>query len=522
MLHLKYLKLLIIYSACFILLFACRTIVRVETKPDSEARFRPYRIGNDSSLTKEQKIKQLKTLVDNDPSFYMASSWYIELVGIADSADLEKQYAIWMKKFPTITALPLALGRALADENNAKAKLYFKEVLKIDPKSNDAWRGLYLFAYFENDRVAETEYIRQGTIANPEDAGLAYTYARRFDKEICAELLNELIKKFPKSEQAVISLNHLAWTATDPTEKIKYYEKAKQFFLEQTEKFEFANTAVITYYKFLLTYDVEKTLPLLNELQAQKFRPYDWKLLQEVSNKVIFAKSLIKKKEGFAALTVLNGIKFPNFLYQTDDILSVLKAEALVASGKPLTAYENLITAFGKYPSTKKYKEIVKFGLAQGKGTTVVNSNIIALLRKNAVKATPFKLLNLKTNDSTSLKDFLGSAVLLTYWFPRCGPCRGEFPHFEKVLKKETSGIKYVGINIVAKENDMVLPIIAANNYTFIPLTETKYRNKGNLDNMGAAPQNFLIDKDGYLIFKNFMINENNERDLELMINLLN
>ncbi len=257
-------------------------------------------------------------------------------------------------------------------------------------------------------------------------------------------------------------------------------------------------------------------------MQRQKFRPYDWTLLQSISNKIIFAKNLIAKKEGFAALTVLNAIEFPYWMWAPpNEFITALKAKALAASGNTAKAYEDLILAFGEKPTTAKYKLIVHYGLMQNKDSTTIKSDIIAILRKDAAMASPFKLHNLKTSDSTSLKNFEGSTVLLTYWYPRCGPCRGEFPHLENVLKKVKQDVKYVSINIVAKEDEMVLPIMAANNYTFIPLTETKYRKLGNLDNKGAAPANFLIDKDGYLIFKDFMIGENNEADLALMISLL-
>jgi hypothetical protein len=52
-------------------------------------------------------------------------------------------------------------------------------------------------------------------------------------------------------------------------------------------------------------------------------------------------------------------------------------------------------------------------------------------------------------------------------------------------------------------------------------LEDVEGRAKGNLDNRDAAPMNFLIDREGRLIFSNFRTDGNNEEDLELMINLL-
>jgi len=60
-----------------------------------------------------------------------------------------------------------------------------------------------------------------------------------------------------------------------------------------------------------------------------------------------------------------------------------------------------------------------------------------------------------------------------------------------------------------------------AKQYSFIPLEEKRFRDKGNMDNMGAAPANFLIDKEGNLIFSRFRVNELNEDDFKLMMEIV-
>ena len=119
-----------------------------------------------------------------------------------------------------------------------------------------------------------------------------------------------------------------------------------------------------------------------------------------------------------------------------------------------------------------------------------------------------------------SLSDYKGKVVLLTYWFPGCGPCRGEFPHFENVLKKFKGGdLVYLGINIAADQNDYVLPFMRSSGYSFIPLLDDSTWIKGPLDNRRAAPVNFLIDQNGKITFSNFRTDESNEAVLETMIN---
>lgn len=110
----------------------------------------------------------------------------------------------------------------------------------------------------------------------------------------------------------------------------------------------------------------------------------------------------------------------------------------------------------------------------------------------------------------------------LTYWFPGCGPCRGEFPHFENVVRKfKGENEAYVAINIDSGQNEYVLPFVKGSSYSFTPLEDVKGGVKGNMDNRGAAPMNFLIDQEGRLIFSDFRTDINNEDELELMINTL-
>ncbi len=79
----------------------------------------------------------------------------------------------------------------------------------------------------------------------------------------------------------------------------------------------------------------------------------------------------------------------------------------------------------------------------------------------------------------------------------------------------------YLGINIVLDQDEYVIPFMNASGYSFIPLRDDPKWDKGNLNNRNAAPVNFLIDKEGRIVFSNFRTNEANEKTLELMISSL-
>jgi thiol-disulfide isomerase/thioredoxin len=112
--------------------------------------------------------------------------------------------------------------------------------------------------------------------------------------------------------------------------------------------------------------------------------------------------------------------------------------------------------------------------------------------------------------------------VLLTFWFPGCGPCRGEFPHFQEVLKKfKGQDIAYVGINVVPGQDPYVLPFMQSSGYSFTPLRD-KDQMAQKAYHVRGEPSNYLIDRDGHIIFSDFMIQSPRaQRMLELMIGSL-
>ena len=119
-----------------------------------------------------------------------------------------------------------------------------------------------------------------------------------------------------------------------------------------------------------------------------------------------------------------------------------------------------------------------------------------------------------------NLNDLKGKVVLLTFWFPGCGPCRGEFPHFQAVINEyKVQDVVYIGINVAPEQNEYVLPFMKNTKYSFIPLRGTD--SVMNDYKVQGEPTNFLIDKDGKIAYSDFSINANNQRTLELMISSL-
>jgi thiol-disulfide isomerase/thioredoxin len=103
--------------------------------------------------------------------------------------------------------------------------------------------------------------------------------------------------------------------------------------------------------------------------------------------------------------------------------------------------------------------------------------------------------------------------VLLTFWFPGCGPCRAEFPHFEVVMQQlRQKDVVYLGINVQRDQDAYVLPFMAKTQYSFLPLKSTPDADIGGKEaeeyRVRGEPTNFVIDRTGRIVYRDFMIDD--------------
>jgi thiol-disulfide isomerase/thioredoxin len=169
-------------------------------------------------------------------------------------------------------------------------------------------------------------------------------------------------------------------------------------------------------------------------------------------------------------------------------------------------------------PTLKLRQAMYTYGIKQKKDSSTIDKDVYAVRVANAQSATQFSLTNYFDGNKVTLKDYKGKLVLLTYWFPGCGPCRGEFPYLEATLKKfDKSKISYFGINMLRSQDEYVVSFMNATKYSFIPLKDDISWDKGNLK-APSAPTNYLIDEEGRIIYSGFQINAFNPDGLELMI----
>ena len=129
-----------------------------------------------------------------------------------------------------------------------------------------------------------------------------------------------------------------------------------------------------------------------------------------------------------------------------------------------------------------------------------------------------FKPFALKALDGSpkTLKDYLDRVTLVTFFFPTCGYCNGEFPHLQKLYDKyKDRGFNLVSINILAEQNSMVPDWQHTHQYTFPVLIGAKLEALQRDYDIRATPTHFLLDAKGKVILKQTGYKAGDEKFLE-------
>ncbi|HLK59916.1 MAG TPA: TlpA disulfide reductase family protein [Chthonomonadaceae bacterium] len=102
-------------------------------------------------------------------------------------------------------------------------------------------------------------------------------------------------------------------------------------------------------------------------------------------------------------------------------------------------------------------------------------------------------------------------AVLVNFWFVGCGPCRGEFPHLQKLYERlKSRGLEVIAINRGDTE-PQVQRYIREGKFTFPVALGGPKDDAGSIYSLfgvKAFPTNYLLDADGKVIWRAMGYNE--------------
>ncbi len=472
----------------------------------------PNRLGPGS----DEEIKKALIVVEANLDDLKAHRKYMYEMGYSNPA-LLAQYEVWMKKFPRNVNIPLAIGTNYHNAEMPQAKDFLLKAAAMDPNNAKVWAMLSADAARWGQDDLSIDYIRKAGLVDPSNAKYEYGYVRSFmngDPDTYKKKVFDFVQRFPADELGATAIYWLGERSTNLNDKIHYLELLRELYPPQ--KFKWSASGMVGLADAYLQTDPEKALVLINELDWEG----DWKIRKQVAESLINIDQLEQNQNYKDAIGKLNQIQLPRFNY-INDFIALKKASLQEKTGDVKGAYDSLSVKFAKLPTDALYGALETFGKKIGKNKEQVVRDIEVIRNTKAVAAYPFEL-GLYTSDGKLKLDALkGKVILLTFWFPGCAPCKEEFPHFQTVVDSfKGDSLVYLGINVFPSQDGYVLPFIKNNKYSFIPLRGNSSFAEKNYGVYGE-PENFLIDKDGKIIFKDFRIDNSNHRTLELMISSL-
>jgi thiol-disulfide isomerase/thioredoxin len=437
---------------------------------------------------------------------------------------LKTLYEGWAKAHPDNALYEWALA-TLAGQDFNTAEQHLTRAVAISPAFARAYQDLSLIAELRGDNPLRIEYLKKAAELNPTEPSYFFYYAsamKDVDAEASRELLQEVATRFPATERGAQGLYWAAYDTPGLPEKLAIYERLRVDF--PPEKFSWSESGMSDLFDVLAGVAPDQARALAADMLKRivaKSEQKSWADLAAYASALTESAALLAHGDGKAALTRLEGVK-PPASYMDQAPLALARAAALEAAGDAKGAYDSLAQVVSKTPSDALIAALAESGRALDKTPVAIETDLRQLREAAAKPAPAFTLPDYPERKDVSLSDYRGRVVLINFWYPSCGPCRGEFPTLQRVLDKyKDRGFAILSLNVLPEERDFVMPYLTKNGFTFRPLeTNTDWAEK----TYGARgyPTNLLIDADGRIIFKPGIIRSpREERSFELQIEAL-
>ncbi|MDB6113478.1 MAG: redoxin protein [Lacunisphaera sp.] len=419
-----------------------------------------------------------------------------------------EKYAEWEKEFPDSVGINFGLGSRYYEAEDPRAKSYLLKAVAREPGLARVWSMLSTDAARWGDQSGVVEYLLKASQAEPANPDYAFAYASELrstapEKWEAASL--EIARRFPTSERGAQALYWLGQRSADDAKRIAFWEQARVAF--PPAKFNWTRDSMTGLFNAYLRTTPDRAITLARDMTDT----LDGENRQGWAGRLDFAqafqavRTLADLGNFNEALVVLD--KLPVSRRSANPGLTqLLKAEVLAGAGKVQAAYDSIAERFASSPEDELQAVLLRYGAQLGKTGTQIDADVWAV-RTAAAKPAPAFDLGLYTSEQkVSLASLRGKVVFITFWFPGCGPCRGEFPHFENVVAKFRGNpeVVYLGINGLRNQDAYVLPFMEGTKYSFIPLKGDKAVTGNEGYAVRAYPSNFLIGRDGRIVFANF------------------
>jgi tetratricopeptide (TPR) repeat protein len=434
--------------------------------------------------------------------------------------ELWQLYQAWAEKHADNAFYQYHLGN-LCGKEKGKAEAYYRKAVQLDPKLADAWMALSLIAETRGEKQQRIACLKQAVEAAPENPEywVPYAYAlRETDMAECRKVTQEIVRRFPQHDRAAQALYWLAFETKDEVEKRMLLEGMYRDF--PPAKFSWSHSAMDDLFNLCVIQEPARALALAEELAKHDPKDKEWAAKLAMQQSVNRARSLIAGRKFAEAASLLEPVVAPR--YTNASPLYLTRAEALAAGGDTAKAFAVLAKVVAEAPTDSLVKGLNEYAAKLGRTAAQVASELQGLRTEKAAPFKDFSLGKYIGEGMAAVADYRGKVVLVDFWYPTCGPCRGESPNLQKALDKYgAQGFVILSINLEPSEDEMVLPYLKNNHYDFVPL-------KSNWDwaretyGVRGAPSHFLIDREGRLIFKPPVLrSEDSYRTFELQLEAL-
>ena len=438
--------------------------------------------------------------------------------------ELTALYEGWARAQPANPVFHWALSKLAGKDWNA-AERHLRRAVAIDPAFARPYQDLSLIAELRGDNAQRMAYLKQAADLNPTDPSYFFYYAsamKAVDREASRRLLQEVATKFPGTERGAQGLYWAAYETPAIDEKLAIYDRLRREF--PPEKFSWSESGMSDLFDVLIGVDPAKAQALAAEMRTRITAASEqktWQAHQAYAAGLRESAELRAKGDARAAIQRLDGIK-PLRSHMDQSPLAIARAAALAAAGDATSAYASLSAVVAKTPTDALLDALIATGRALKKSPADVAADLAKLREAGATPAPAFTLPDYPDRKNVSLADYRGKVVLINFWYPSCGPCRGEFPTLQRVLDKyRDRGFAILSLNVLPEEHDFVMPYLTKNRFTFHALeTTTDWAEKTY--NARGYPTNLLVDGDGRIVFRPGIIRSPREqRTFELQVEAL-
>ena len=457
-----------------------------------------------------------------DPDYFEAHEQYV-FVSTAGPKNynneelhkkLEAQYRQAATDHPNKAVYRYALGMIYQYKKPELAVQNFQEAVKVDPTFAPAWDMLGITAEAQGKLDDERVYERKAADAWSDNSRYGRHAADAWMMADFASFRKASMEHMARHpEDAVSQLTYLASRAPTYQDTKATLELIYQKYMPQ------GAGSLAQLFQMELRESPSKALAIAQACAAAAPSDNQWRQFTAYAKAVLDAHALIAEGKGNEAVSALDKVALPPRADRR--MLDVTRAQAQAAAGNVSGAYSGMVSAFAAKPNDQAKTELSELGTKLGKDARQMDADVWAIRTAGARAGIPFASSTYPDDRPLKLADYKGKVFLLNFWYPMCGPCRGEFPSLQAVLEKYKSrGFQIVAANIHPNEDAWVMPLLKGWNLGFLPIHGGEELMQAY--NVKGAPSNFLYGADGRIYYVPGPVNTvDARRELELQIEAL-